>query len=170
MKRTALYDRHVTAGGRLVEFAGYEMPVQYAGVIAEHTAVRTAAGLFDVSHMGQIVFRGTDAVDTVNKLITNDLNRVSTGRAQYTLFCRPDGGILDDAICYRIADDEVMVVVNASNLEKMWAWVSEHADGAQKPVNESDQWSLLAIQGPLAREIAERVIPGANTLGRFAVG
>ena len=170
MKRTALYERHVSAGGRLVEFAGYEMPVQYGGIVAEHTAVRTTAGLFDVSHMGQIAFRGPHAVDTVNALITNDLTRVGVGRAQYTLFCREDGGILDDAICYRMTETDVMVVVNASNLEKMWSWIASRADNKTKPVNESEDWALLAIQGPLAKDISERVIPGANTLGRFAVG
>ena len=170
MKRTALYDVHVKAGGRMVPFAGYEMPVQYEGVIAEHLAVRRAAGLFDVSHMGQIVFRGADAVESVNRLITNDLNRVGTGRAQYTLFCKEDGGILDDAICYRLADDEVLVVVNAGNLEKMWAWIQAKSTSSIPPVNESGQWSLLAIQGPKARQIAERVMPGAMDLGRFAVG
>jgi aminomethyltransferase len=170
MKRTALYDVHVAAGARMVPFAGYDMPVQYDGVIAEHTAVRESAGLFDVSHMGQIVFRGKDAAEAVNRLITNDLNRVGTGRAQYTLFCKEDGGILDDAICYRLGDEEVLVVVNAGNLDKMWSWIQKHSTASTAPVNESDQWSLLAIQGPKARQIAERVMPGALELGRFAVG
>ena len=118
LSRTALFDEHVAAGARLVEFGGWEMPVQYQGIIAEHTTVRTSVGLFDLSHMGRLRFRGADAMAFVQKLTTNDVERLSAGRAQYSLCCADNGGVLDDIVVYRL-DPEILVVVNASNRQKI---------------------------------------------------
>ncbi len=170
MKPTPLHDRHVALGGRMVDFAGWHMPIQYpAGQVEEHRCVRTSAGLFDVSHMGQLRFRGPDALDVVNRLITNDLAAVPVGKAQYTAFCRDDGGILDDAICYRLAEDDVMVVVNASNTARMVAWTAERATGLARPVDQSEGWALLALQGPEAPALLERILPGGAAMAPYAV-
>ena len=167
--KTPLYDTHKAAGARIVDFAGWDMPVQYQGVVSEHLAVREAAGLFDVCHMGQLHLRGAGAVDAVNRMITNDLSAAPDGRAVYTCICKDDGGILDDAICYRFSEDDVLIVVNASNVDKIHAWMLERLqfDGEYK--NESAEWGLLAIQGPKARAIAERVFQGAKDVARFHV-
>jgi len=168
--KTALYDAHKAAKARMVDFAGWDMPVQYAdGLITEHHAVRNNAGLFDVSHMGQLMFRGPDAVGMVNRLITNDLTAIGNGQAQYTTICNDDGKILDDAISYRLKDDEILMVVNASNVGKIDAWVTERATGDAQMTNVSDQYALLALQGPKALAIADRVVPGAGAMKPFQV-
>lgn len=170
MNQTALHAQHVALGARMVDFAGWHMPIQYpAGQLEEHRSVRTAAGLFDVSHMGQLRFRGPDALAVVNRLITNDLAAVPVGKAQYTAFCRDDGGILDDAICYRLADDDVLVVVNASNTARMVAWTAERAVGSAKPVDESAHWALLALQGPKAPALLDAFLPGSAAAAPFTV-
>jgi aminomethyltransferase len=151
LKRTPVYDIHVELGARMVEFAGFDMPIQYAGLKAEHLAVRETAGLFDVSHMGELRVRGDAAICAVNRLITNDLSALSNGKALYTFCCNESGGILDDLIVYRIADDEVYVVCNASNREKIAAHFARELDGQGVAFeDESDNTALLAIQGPLA--------------------
>ena len=125
--RTPLYDEHVALGARLVPFAGYEMPVQYpAGITAEHHAVRRAAGLFDVSHMGEFIVRGERALDFVQYVTTNDASRIEVGQAQYSTFCNEQGRLLDDLLVYRFAD-HYMLVVNGANRQKDWAWVSRFA-------------------------------------------
>ncbi len=168
--KTPLYDVHKQAGARVVDFAGWQMPVQYkTGIITEHKAVRTAAGLFDVSHMGQLEFRGPDAVGMVNRLITNDLTAIEDGRAQYTTICNDQGGILDDAISYRLSPEHVMMVVNASNLAKIDAWFTERASGDATYANVSDRWALLAFQGPAALRIANRVLDGVRLVPPFHV-
>jgi glycine cleavage system T protein (aminomethyltransferase) len=154
--RTPLYEAHVRAGARLVEFAGWEMPVQYAGILAEHEAVRTRVGLFDVSHMGEVVFRGPRALEALNRAFTNDLSRVADGQAQYGCLCRDTGGIVDDVVVYRRSAEDLLVCVNASNRAKDFEWLASHAGGADVR-NESDDWGQLALQGPLAAQLLQRI-------------
>lgn len=152
--KTPLFDEHVALGGKLVPFAGYAMPVQYpAGIKGEHLAVRSAAGLFDVSHMGEFEVRGPDALDLVQAITTNDASRVEVGQAQYSAMVDASGGILDDLIIYRFAD-RWMLVVNASNRAKDWAWLSRHAEGRDVEIEDrSDDVGLIALQGPSSRAI-----------------
>ncbi|MBI4521368.1 MAG: glycine cleavage system aminomethyltransferase GcvT [Gemmatimonadetes bacterium] len=154
LKRTPLYEEHVALGAKIVPFAGYEMPVQYPeGITAEHRGVRTAAGLFDVSHMGEIEIRGPQALELVQFLTVNDASRLESGQAQYSALCREDGGVIDDLVVYRYPD-RFMLVVNAANREKDVAWVKRHA--ARFDVNvadRSDDIALLALQGPRAQDI-----------------
>ena len=154
LKRTPLYDEHVSLGAKIVPFAGFEMPVQYpAGITAEHRAVREAAGLFDVSHMGEFVLRGPQALDLVQRVTVNDASRVEVGQAQYSAMCLPHGGLVDDLLVYRF-QDHWMLVVNASNLAKDLAWIRSHVDGFDVEVEDrSEATALLALQGPAAREI-----------------
>ncbi|MDH5588613.1 MAG: glycine cleavage system aminomethyltransferase GcvT [Gemmatimonadota bacterium] len=159
LKRTPLYAEHVALGGKLVPFAGFEMPVQYpTGITAEHKAVREAAGLFDVSHMGEFMVSGPDALALVQKTTVNDASRIEVGQAQYSAMCRPDGGIVDDLIVYRFAD-RYMLVVNAANLDKDWEWIQEHAVGMDVSLEDhSGEIALLALQGPSAREILRTLV------------
>jgi aminomethyltransferase len=150
LKRTPLYDAHRALGARIVPFAGWEMPVQYTGILAEHKAVRESVGIFDVSHMGEVVFRGPHAADAVQRLVTNQVAKLTDGHALYTVMCYPDGGIVDDCIVYRRAADDFLVVVNASNVDKDFAWMAANANDICAPVNESDAWGLIAVQGPRA--------------------
>ncbi|MBW3552792.1 MAG: glycine cleavage system aminomethyltransferase GcvT [Gemmatimonadetes bacterium] len=156
LRQTPLHAEHVAAGGRLVPFAGFAMPVQYpTGIVKEHQAVREAAGLFDVSHMGEFEVRGAQALDLVQRLLTNDASRLAVGQAQYTVLCRPDGTALDDCILYRL-EDRYMVVVNAGNLAKDRAWFEDAAkDFDVEFTDRSDELGLLALQGPKAQEILE---------------
>lgn len=150
MKRTALYDKHVALNARIVPFAGYEMPVQYTGVNDEHRTVREAVGMFDVSHMGEFILRGPGALDLIQRVSSNDASKLFDGRVQYSCMPNTDGGIVDDLLVYRIAEEEFMLVVNASNLEKDWNWISSHNTAGVEMVNISDQTSLMAVQGPKA--------------------
>lgn len=154
LRRTPLYDEHVAAGGKIVPFAGYEMPVQYpTGITAEHRAVREAVGLFDVSHMGEFEVSGPGALDLVQYLTTNDAAAVEVGQAQYSTLPRDDGGLLDDLLVYRFAD-RYMLVVNASNREKDFAWIARHAERFDVHlVDRSDELALLALQGPETEKI-----------------
>ena len=154
LRRTPLHPAHVELGAKMVPFAGYEMPVQYpSGITAEHRAVREAAGLFDVSHMGEFFVRGPAALDLIQRVTINDASVIEVGQAQYSAMCRPDGGIIDDLLVYRFAD-RWMLVVNASNRQKDWEWVSEHAAGLDVELEDrSDDTALLALQGPKARAI-----------------
>jgi aminomethyltransferase len=154
--RTPLYETHVQAGAKLVEFAGWEMPVQYAGILAEHDAVRKRAGLFDVSHMGEVVFRGPKALEALSRVFTNDLSKTADGQAQYGCLCRESGGIVDDVVVYRRAADDLLVCVNAANRQKDYEWLAAHAGGADVK-NESDEWAQLAFQGPLAAQVLQRL-------------
>ena len=146
--QTPLHDTHVAAGGRMVEFAGFDMPVQYSGVKAEHTAVRTAVGMFDVSHMGEVFFDGPDAAAALGRLVTNDLENLQPGRAQYNVICNEDGGIVDDTVIYRLSANRLMVCVNASNRAKDFAWLAERARGDVSVTDQSDDWAQIAVQGP----------------------
>jgi aminomethyltransferase len=155
-QRTPLYELHVAAGARMVEFAGWEMPVQYTGVIDEHLAVRNAVGIFDVSHMGEVVFRGPKALESLQHLFTNDLGRCADGQAQYGCLCGESGGIVDDVVVYRRSADDLLVCVNAANRKKDFDWLHGHAFGADV-VNESDAWGQLAVQGPLAAQVIQKL-------------
>jgi aminomethyltransferase len=154
MKRTSLYERHEAAGARLVPFAGWEMPVQYAGIREEHLAVRRSAGVFDVSHMGEIETRGPQADALLQRLLSNDVRRVPEGGAQYSVLCREDGGILDDLFTYRLAEEHFLTVTNAANHEKDLAWFQRHAEDFDADVvDHIDDYAMLAVQGPRARDI-----------------
>src|SRR3954451_20011747 len=149
LRRTPLYDRHVAAGARLVGFAGWEMPVQYAGIREEHVAVRRSAGVFDVSHMGEIETRGPQAEALLQRLLSNDVRRVPEGGAQYSVLCREDGGILDDLFTYRLADEHFLTVTNAANHDADFRWFEQHAGKFDADVRDcADHYAMLAVQGP----------------------
>ena len=154
LARTPLHEEHVKLGGRLVPFAGFEMPVQYAGVVKEHHSVRQAAGMFDVSHMGELRLRGADALAVVDSVVTNRVADLAVGRAKYTASCNERGTILDDLIVYRTGEEEVLVVCNASNRAKMSPHFAKHAAGRCEFADESDDTALIALQGPKAVAIA----------------
>ena len=156
-RKTPLYDEHVRLGAKLVPFGGFAMPVQYpTGIRAEHEAVRTAAGLFDVSHMGEFRVEGPGALELVSGITTNDPSRLSIGQAQYSAMCIEDGGIQDDLVVYRLGEDLFRLVVNAANLAADWAHVVEHAGEADAELtDESEEIALLALQGPAAPEILQ---------------
>jgi aminomethyltransferase len=161
LRRTPLYGEHKALGARLVDFAGWEMPVQYEGIKAEHNAVRNHAGLFDVSHMGEAVFRGPDAEEAVQRLVTRDVSRLEDGQAGYSAVCYESGGTVDDVIVYRRPDD-FLVVVNASNREKdLEHFRSNTQDLDVEVADESDDWALLALQGPEAADLLQN-LTGAN--------
>jgi aminomethyltransferase len=155
LKKTPLYAEHVALGAKLVPFAGYEMPVQYpSGIRAEHLAVRDSAGLFDVSHMGEFLVTGPDALEFVSYVTTNDPARLAEGQAQYSVFCHEDGGVVDDLIVYRLGDQRFRLVVNAANLAKDWAHLEGLASRFDVQLeDESDEIGLIALQGPKAQEI-----------------
>jgi aminomethyltransferase len=150
--RTPLHDRHVALGARMVPFAGWEMPVQYAGVIPEHRAVRADCGVFDVSHMGQIEVEGPRAKELLQSLLTNDLDRIGPGEAQYTLLTNERGGIIDDVIAYALEPTRYLLVVNASNREPAFAWIKEHEIRGSEVSDRSAEYALLAVQGPRSLE------------------
>ncbi len=152
MKSTALTQKHIDLGAKMVPFAGYNMPVQYEGVNAEHETVRNAVGVFDVSHMGEFVLRGPNALALIQKFASNDASVLFDGKAQYSCMPNGKGGIVDDLIIYRVNAEEYFIVVNASNIEKDWNWISSLNDLGVEMENLSDQYSLLAIQGPKAAE------------------
>lgn len=157
-KRTPLYEEHLAAKAKLIDFGGWEMPVQYAGVIDEHHAVRTKAGLFDVSHMGEIDVRGKEALAFVQMLITNDASKLVDGKILYSPMCYPNGGIVDDLLVYRYNQEHFFIVVNASNADKDYAWMVEQTEEFDVVVeNVSDQYAQLALQGPLAETILQRI-------------
>ena len=161
LRRTALFDRHRAAHAKLVPFAGWEMPVQYTGVREEHEAVRERAGVFDVSHMGEIETRGPQAQDFLQRLLSNDVRKVPEGGAQYSLLCREDGGILDDLFTYRLGAHDFLTVTNASNHEKDLAWFRRQADGFDVDVvDRAAETAMLAVQGPAACGIARGLADG----------
>lgn len=169
LKRTPLYEEHVRAGAKIVPFAGYEMPVQYpTGIIQEHKAVRERAGLFDVSHMGELEIRGGDALGLLQYVTTNDASKIAVGQAQYTVLCNEDGGAIDDCIVYRF-EDHYLVVVNASNKDKDRDHITQYAErfGTQV-IDRSDETALLALQGPRAQRVLERLTEAQlNTIAYY---
>ena len=169
LRRTPLYERHLAAGAKLVDFAGWEMPVQYQGVREEHMAVRETCGIFDVSHMGEIETSGPQALELLQRLLSNDVSKIAVGGAQYSVLCREDGGVLDDLFTYRLDAERYLTVTNASNHERDLAWFEEHAadlPGASV-IDAIGAWAMIAVQGPLAREFVQAIsdapLPGRMT-------
>ncbi|MFD1552404.1 glycine cleavage system aminomethyltransferase GcvT [Putridiphycobacter roseus] len=152
MKNTALNDTHTALGAKMVPFAGFNMPVQYEGVNAEHETVRSTVGVFDVSHMGEFLISGPNALDLIQKVSANDASTLTIGRAQYSYLPNDKGGIVDDLIIYKLKETQYLLVVNASNIEKDWNWISQHNSMQAEMRNLSEDYSLLAIQGPKAVE------------------
>ncbi|MBI5834459.1 MAG: glycine cleavage system aminomethyltransferase GcvT [Armatimonadetes bacterium] len=153
LKQTPLHDRHVALGARMVGFGGWSMPVQYAGIVAEHRGARAAAGLFDVSHMGEFIVEGPGALGLLQHALTNDYASLAVGRARYSLMCAEDGGIIDDLIVSREGEDRYLIVVNAGNIDGDFAWLSSLAGDDVTLTNVSDEWALLAVQGPRSADI-----------------
>lgn len=172
LKRTALYEEHLALGAKMVEFAGYAMPVEYGGIMEEHKAVRRAAGVFDVGHMAEFRVFGFQAFDFLQRMLTNDLSKIAElGSAQYTLMLNDEGHILDDLIVYHTGDLEYLVIANASNRESDFEWLQSHAPADIELVDESDRTSLIALQGPLALSIvAELAGEGFEVPERFHIG
>lgn len=161
--RTPLYSRHVELGARMIEFCGWEMPVWYSGGIAEHHAVRQSAGLFDISHMGEILIEGADAVSFLQRLTANDVSALSPGHVQYTFMLNERGGVIDDCTVYRVGDNVFMLVCNAANIEKDFLWLRSHQEGVVQISNASSQIALIALQGPRSTEVLQSVI--SHSLG-----
>lgn len=159
-KKTPLYPKHLEAGGKIVPFAGYLLPVQYGtGVIAEHMAVRQKCGLFDVSHMGEVFLTGPDALDNLNRLMTNNFSSMADGQVRYSPMCNQEGGVVDDLIVYRYGPQRYMVVVNAANRDKDVAWMKAHLSGEAVLEDCSDQLCELALQGPLSKAVLAKLCP-----------
>ncbi|WP_343533481.1 glycine cleavage system aminomethyltransferase GcvT [Pedobacter sp.] len=152
MKNTALTEKHISLGAKMVPFAGYNMPVQYEGINAEHATVRNAVGVFDVSHMGEFILKGENALDLIQRVTSNDASKLYDGKIQYSCLPNETGGIVDDLLVYRIDEKTYMLVVNASNIEKDWNWIQKFNDKGVEMHNISDQTSLLAVQGPKAAD------------------
>ena len=167
-KKTPLYARHEQAGGRIVPFAGYLLPVQYGtGVIAEHMAVRTACGLFDVSHMGEVLLEGPDALQNLQRLLCNDMDGMQDGRVRYSPMLCETGGVVDDVLVYRLSQDRYLVVVNAANHDKDVAWMQAHVTGDATLRDLSDEVAQLALQGLRAQDILLRLTPAQNIPGKY---
>ena len=159
MKNTPLTEKHISLGAKMAEFAGYNMPISYSGIREEHQAVRNGVGVFDVSHMGEFIVKGRQALDLIQKVTTNDVSKLEIGDAQYSCLPNGNGGIVDDLLVYRLPEDNCaegerayMLVVNASNIEKDWNWISKHNTFEAKLSNISDRSGLLAVQGPMAKK------------------
>ena len=166
-KRTALYDMHVALGGRMVDFAGYELPVQYSGILEEHRAVRTAAGVFDVSHMGEFLFEGKGAESALNALVTNDISGMPDGRVRYALFANERGGAVDDVLVYRVNGEKFLVVVNGATVDKDRAWAEAHLGGDCAFSDVSEKVSQLALQGPRAEDILRALSPAGELPAKY---
>src|SRR4051812_16620042 len=152
MKYVALNDLHASLGAKMIEFAGYNMPVLYTNLIQEHLAVRNSVGVFDVSHMGEFMLKGPKALDLIQSVTSNDASKLVDGKVQYSCLPNEDGGIVDDLLVYRIDEKTYMLVVNASNIEKDWDWITKYNDLGVEMIDISDRTTLLAIQGPKAAE------------------
>lgn len=156
IKQTAFTNIHKTLGAKIVEFAGFEMPVQYSGIVDEHRCVRTRVGIFDVSHMGEVEVVGKGALEFIQKITVNDASKLKEGRVQYSAMCYPDGGIVDDLLVYNLGD-RYMLVINASNTAKDIAWMKENLSGDAELRDRSDATSLLAVQGPRSRDVLQQL-------------
>ena len=158
MKTTPFTDVHIALGAKMHEFAGYNMPIEYEGIIEEHLTVCNGVGVFDVSHMGEIWIKGPKALELVQKITSNDASAIGVGKAQYSCFPNETGGIVDDIIVYHYEDDKYLLVVNAANLDKDWAWCQKHNEGIGAELeNASDNMAQLAVQGPKAKEVLQRL-------------
>lgn len=182
-RQTPLYEMHLKYGGKIVEFGGWLLPVQYSGIIEEHQAVRTKAGLFDVSHMGEVAVKGPDACAFLQKLITNDVSKLAENQIQYSPMCYTDGGTVDDLLVYKYGPNDYMLVINAANIAKDWDWIKQNSKGFNVELeNLSDSTAQIALQGPFAQEILARLtndpidklqyywfIPEATVAGKSAL-
>lgn len=157
MKKTPLYENHLKLNGKMIEFGGWLLPVEYTGIMEEHRQVREAAGLFDVSHMGEIIISGRDSGAFLQELLTNDLSRAANYKVIYSPMCYESGGVVDDLLVYKYADDHYLLIVNASNTDKDFGWIRDHLKGDVRAVNVSDAWAQLAIQGPCAEPVLQDV-------------
>ena len=158
-KKTCLYDKHVALGALISPFGGFDMPIQYSNIVDEHQAVRQACGVFDVSHMGEVLISGPDAERYVNHIFTNDVREMPVGKILYGMMCYEHGGVVDDLLVYKMASDCFFLVINASNIDKDWAWIQEQAKGYDVQLeHQSDQYGELAIQGPEAEAVMEEVL------------
>lgn len=157
LKQTPLYEMHQKYGGKIIDFGGWALPVQFAGIIKEHHMVRQKAGLFDVSHMGEISIKGPRALEFTRYLVTNDVKQLQDKQIIYALMCYPDGGVVDDLLVYKFSNDNIFLVVNAANLDKDFAWIKEHAFPDVEVENLSDHYAQLAVQGPEAERILQKI-------------
>ena len=158
-KRTCLYDKHVALGALISPFGGFDMPIQYSGIVDEHQAVRNACGVFDVSHMGEVTVKGPDAERYVNHIFTNDVKDMAIGKILYGMMLYADGGTVDDLLVYKMGDNDFFIVINAANIDKDWAWMTENAKGFDIDMrNVSDYYGQLAVQGPQAEAVVEKVL------------
>lgn len=157
LKRTPLFESYKEYGAKTIDFGGWELPVQFSSIKEEHEAVRTKAGLFDVSHMGEIEVKGTDSLGYLQKMMTNDISKLSDGGAQYTAMCYESGGTVDDLLVYKIKDNHYLLVVNASNIEKDYQWLADHVEGNVELENLSETTAQLALQGPLAEKVLQKL-------------
>ena len=158
-KQTCLYDKHVALGALISPFGGFDMPIQYTNIVDEHNAVRQHCGVFDVSHMGEVLVSGKDAERYVNHVFTNDVRNIPNGKILYGMMCYEDGGVVDDLLVYKMADDKFFLVINAANIDKDWAWIQQQSKGFDITLDhQSDQYGELAIQGPDAEQVMEQVL------------
>ncbi|RHW41081.1 glycine cleavage system aminomethyltransferase GcvT [Neobacillus notoginsengisoli] len=162
LKRTPLFEAYKEYGGKTIDFGGWELPVQFSGIKEEHEAVRTKAGLFDVSHMGEIEVKGADSLKFLQKMMTNDVSKLRDGAVQYTAMCYENGGTVDDLLIYRMGADHYLLVVNASNTDKDYEWLKDHLEGDVTMENLSDQTAQIAIQGPLAEQVLQKLASEDN--------
>lgn len=158
-KRTCLYDKHVELGAQISPFGGFDMPIQYSSIIEEHNAVRNDCGVFDVSHMGEVVVRGRDAERYVQHIFTNDVSKISQGQILYGMMCYEDGGTVDDLLVYKMGENDFFLVINAANIDKDWQWMNENSkDFDIELVNKSDDYGQIAVQGPNSERVVEEVL------------
>lgn len=165
LKRTPLYDVYKKYGGKTIDFGGWELPVQFSSIKEEHEAVRTRAGLFDVSHMGEVIVTGPDSLNYLQKMLTNDISKIKNGGAQYTAMCYENGGTVDDLLVYKIEDQHYLLVINASNIDKDFKWLEDHLDGNVKIENLSEKMAQLALQGPLAEKVLQKLAVDSDLSG-----
>ncbi len=158
MKKTNFYNCHLKHNAKIVEFAGYHMPIQYSSIIAEHKTVRQSVGVFDVSHMGEVFVKGEKALDFVQHITVNDASKLFPGRVQYSAMCYEDGGIVDDLLVYKISEIEFMLVINASNIAKDFEWMKKNNHFNVELVNKSDDYTLLAVQGPKSNDVLQKLL------------
>jgi len=162
LKTTPLYAEHLRLGAKMIDFGGWQMPVQYSGIVDEHMAVRGAAGLFDISHMGQLTAAGPDAGAWLNRLLTNNIERLQPGHGQYTLLLNELGGVIDDLIVYRLRDQEFLLIVNAAKIDEDFAWMRDRLEGGVEFTNRSDDYAGLALQGPKAPRLFDELFGGTR--------
>jgi len=169
IKSSPLESLHLELGGKMVAFAGWNMPVQYTSNMDEHTAVRESVGIFDISHMGQFFLRGAGAEEWLNSILSNDVSKLEVGEAQYTFMLNENGGVIDDLIIYRFGDDQIFLVVNASKIDEDFAWLNQHLESGLVLTNESDAWAGMAVQGPEAVGIYATLFPGRELPSRNGI-